>query len=180
MPPATLCRPAHTNSATSALSDDIDASKKRMLEPQYGQKRRGLLREPRHHQNPPAQPETTAESRHEHQDGRRSMAVENLDSAGPPPEHAWGATNLAFRRPRGRTAPTDGITCETGKDHRRTSDRSSTKDPEWHKVTKQRSFNRGARPTRNRQRPKTGDGEKRLLTSNLSREEPLVQKAPPP
>ena len=37
------------------------------------------------------------------------------------------------------TAPTDGITCGTGNSYRRTSDRSSRKDPERHLVAQQRS-----------------------------------------
>ena len=65
------------------------------------------------------------------------MAVESLDSAGPPPERSWGSSNPAFRRPRGRTAPTDGITCGTGNDHRSTSDRSSRKDSERHLMAHQ-------------------------------------------
>ena len=85
-PPATLRRPAHTKTRPSAIPEDINASKKRVLEPQYGHNRLRLLRGLRHHRIPPAQPKTTAESRYEHQDGRRSMAVEKLDSAGPPPE----------------------------------------------------------------------------------------------
>ena len=50
---------AHTNNATSAMSEEIDAANKRVLEPQYGHNRFGLLRKPRHHRTAPGQPETT-------------------------------------------------------------------------------------------------------------------------
>ena len=65
------------------------------------------------------------------------MAFENRGGNRPPLERSWCASDLAFRRPRGRTAPTDGITCGTGNYRRRTSDRSSIKDPERHLVAQQ-------------------------------------------
>ena len=89
------------------MLEDTDASKKRVLEPQYRHTRFGLLREPRHHRIAPGQPETTAETRYEHQDGRRAMAVENRDSAGPPPERSWVLSISLFgAHAAGRLRPT--------------------------------------------------------------------------
>ena len=65
------------------------------------------------------------------------MAFENCDSSRPPLECSWCASDLTFQRPHGRTAPTDGITCGTGNDHRSTSDRSSRKDSERHLMAHQ-------------------------------------------
>ena len=121
------------------MSEEIDAAKNRMLEPQYRHNWLRLLQGLHHHRILLAQPKTTAESRYEHQDGWWSMVVKNLDSASPPPECPWRAINLAFQCPCSRTALTDRITCGTGSDHQHTLDRSSRKDLEQHLVAQQHS-----------------------------------------
>ena len=85
--PATLCGPAHTKDATSAMSEHTDASEMRVFRPQYGHNLACYCEKRAATGYGRASPKLRPGRAYEHHDGRKGVPPEYSDRFGPPTEH---------------------------------------------------------------------------------------------